>query len=253
VALNSLAGVEALLALHEARQVSLDALTLHDYCVYTAEARAALAAALAPAGRLGASLRHVVTHDHDSHAEHDWLHAPVLAALADGAPLLHTLEMRSVSPAGVRYLAALLNGHVAFSLKRLTVLMETDDGGALDALNALATALPATLHTLVLGVQHDFGGAIAPAKKAAHGTAAALRALLFAAAARCPGLRSAQLVTRHDDTRFVNSCRAAVDALAAARPDVRATYRAYTVRHVGISARKSIGGGPLGGPFLWPA
>jgi hypothetical protein len=104
---------------------------------------------------------------------------------------------------------------------------------------SLAAALPATLHTLVLGVQRGHGAAVAPAKKAAPGTAAALRALLFAAATRCPGLRSAQLVTSHDNARFVAACRAAVDALAAARPDVRAaSYRAYTLRPLATMAAR---------------
>jgi hypothetical protein len=91
----------------------------------------------------------------------------------------------------------------------------------------------------VLGVQRGHGAAFAPAKKAAPGTAAALRALLFAAATRCPGLRSAQLVTSHDNARFVAACRAAVDALAAARPDVRAaSYRAYTLRPLATMAAR---------------
>jgi hypothetical protein len=246
--LRSLHDLDALLDLHAARhELSLDALTLHDYEVYTEEARAALAAALAPAGRLGAALRHVVTYDVRTNAQHDWLHAPVLAALAEGgAPALHTLEMRDASPAGVRAVAALLRDGTVFSLKRLTVLMTHADAGALDA---LAGALPATLHTLVLSVRYSQGvqpvGGVAD--EGAHATAAALRALLFAAAARCPALCSAQLATSHDDDGFVAACRAAVDDFAAARPDVRASYRAYSTicRTKQTALRTPLPGGPV--------
>jgi hypothetical protein len=249
--------LDALLDLHAARHgLALDALTLRDNGVYTEELRAELVAALAPAGRLGAALRHVVTHECVSDAQQDWLHAPVLQALADGgAPFLHTLEMRDASPAGVRAVAALLRCGTVFSLKRLTVLMTQADAGALAA---LAGALPATLHTMVLGLQHAEGappvardpwrGPATPGA-GAHVTAAALRALLFTAAARCPNLRSAQLTTGHGDEAFVAACRAAMVDFAAARRDVHASYRSF-----------SLFGGPVltficrqrrDAPYLW--
>jgi hypothetical protein len=242
VAVQSVRDIDALLALHASRELSLNALTLRDYGrMYTAEARAALAAALA--GRLGATLRHIVTHDANSGAQDEWLHAPLLSASAEGgAPALHTLEMRSASPAGVRYVASLLQGGgTAFSLKRLVVLMNSADAGALGALGA---ALPVTLHTLVLGVRYTDSRAVDIA-------AAALRALLAEAAARCPALRSAQLSTSHDDDAFVAVCRTVVGDFAAARPDVRASYRAYTIKgRMKQTARKSTAG--VGPPFPFP-
>jgi hypothetical protein len=235
VTLCSVDGVKSLLALHAARQLSLDALTLCLGHRYAGEACcAALATALAPAGGwLGRELRHVVIEDEEWHP--GWHYAPLLAALADGgAPALHTLEMRFASPESVRHVAALLHsGDAAFSLKRLAVFM---DEAAADALLALAAALPPTLHTLVLEVPHDSYEDSEPT------IFQALRALLDAAVARCPALRSVQLGTS-DHYEFAPACRAMMDDFAAAHPDLRVSFRACSPQ----TARKSSGGYPPGG------
>jgi hypothetical protein len=236
VQISSDAGVQALLALHAERELSLDALSLYNPSPpYDPNALGLLAAALSPAGRLGRSLQHVVVSqkkavDSVQFAGHGpYLHEQVLAALADGgAPALHTLELRSASGVCVRSVAALLgSGTAAFSLKRLAVLMSVADVNALDE---LAAALPATLHTLVVDVRDSTDDPAA--------VAVALRTLLMAATERCPALRSAQLGTNYPDEAFVTSCRETVDAVAAVRPDVRVSYRAYSVRILNL-ARKS--------------
>ncbi len=246
VTLGSVDGVKSLLALHAARQLSLDALTLCLGHRYAGEACcAALATALAPAGGwLGRELRHVVIEYEDE--KHGWHYEPLLEALADGgAPALHTLEMRHASPASVRHVAALLHsGDAAFSLKRLAVLM---DEAAADALLALAAALPPTLHTLVLEMPHGRGH---DSYEDSEPRFPALRALLDAAVARCPALRSVQLGTS-DDYEFAPACRAMMDDFAAAHPDLRVSFRACPRPR----GRKSVGGTTFGGavpkPLAW--
>ena len=229
VSLNSDADVRKLLALHATRQLSLDALLLS---LDEHESLEALAAALTAGGRLGLGLKHLVLYDSKSH--HGRLYARVLSALADGgAPALHTLELRDCSNAVcTRDVAAFLrDGAAAFSLKRLAVLFWRAEAAAL---LVLADVLPATLHTLVLHVRfhRDNPGSTPQAMVDAVST------LLAAAAVRCPDLRSAQLRTNYCSDDFVGACQAAVDALSAARPDVRTSYRAFTVAPC-MRARKS--------------
>jgi hypothetical protein len=145
--------------------------------------------------------------------------------------------MGDASPAAVRHVAALLQGGAAaFSLQRLVVLADLEDADA-DALYALADALPLTLHTLILDVRVSMDRD----RDAAPATTEALRALLHAAATRCGGLRSfsLQLGTDHAGAEFVAACRAAVDGVTAARPDVCASYRAYTLGSTKTVGRKS--------------
>jgi hypothetical protein len=211
--------VEALLQLHASRRLSLEALTLRRADSYGAEAFTALVAALSPTGRLGSALWHVVIDQCEHEHAMNWPYKPLLAALADGgAPALHTLELRNARPEGMRSVAALLQGGEAFLLKRLTMLMRRADAGSL---NALADALPPTLHTLVLDVRisHDRDTPV---------LVAALRALLYAAAQRCPGLRSVQLGTGHDHDDLVAACRKMMYKFAVTHSNIDSSYRAYT-------------------------
>ncbi len=230
VKLSSVAGVRALLALHAERELSLDALTLHTAAPYTRGTRDRLVAALSPAGRLGSALQHVVVLDDrvPGPEQLGWPCSRILAALANGgAPALHTLELRNCFGRGVRAVTALLGSGTAFSLKRLAVLMKAAD---VEALHALAAVLPVTLHTLVVDVRRSTDDLAA--------TALVLRTLLMAAAQRCPALRSAQLGIGYLDDAFVAACRAAADAVVAARPDVRVSYRAHEIQKP-MMARKS--------------
>ena len=237
VLLDTEKDVRDLVALHGAQTIALDALTLSNRSNFTldedGEPVALLVEALTADGRLGLGLKHLVLHG-SPHTLHT-VHTRVLTALANGgAPALHTLELRKAQGELVRYVADLLQGDAAFALRRLTVLQLPGDASALSALAALTATLPPSLHTLVLHMQLQF------VHEDQADAAAALRALLAAAATRCPHLRSVQLTTTYRSMEFVVACRIAVEELAAARPDVRTVYRAYT-RTIRQMARKGSG------------